>query len=257
MLDRWPHISCVHITFGLLLTSCFVSTSTNSMKCLVNWIPPGPRVRLRNTQPYLPVFSGAGYFLRGGWIWREGGSGGGMNLVCKGRLISSFTHPVAMNCCFSLALSPIHSLPVNIVDDWARVCACDASMDLWRLNGQCPPCACCSRVLWFSSQHYCVSRWQVLQHCVLQHFFTGWTFGLAGTWRPEVELARVASPCEFAWLRRNCKHLAAICHFALKRYLLYGPLRVGANFHGQFSLLKSRVLGWLVYVFFCVLPPHS
>jgi len=55
MLDRWPHISCVHITFGLLLTSCFVSTSTNSMKCLVNWIPPGPRVRLRKTQPYLPV----------------------------------------------------------------------------------------------------------------------------------------------------------------------------------------------------------
>jgi len=38
---------------GLLLTNCFASTTTNSMKCLVNWIPLRIRVRLRNTQPYL------------------------------------------------------------------------------------------------------------------------------------------------------------------------------------------------------------
>jgi len=29
----------VKITFTLLPTNCFISTTTNSMKCLVNWIP--------------------------------------------------------------------------------------------------------------------------------------------------------------------------------------------------------------------------
>jgi len=63
----------------------------------------------------------------------------------------------------------------------------------------------------------------------------------------------------------DCAQIANISllfgHFALKIYLSYGPLRVGANFHSQFSLPKSRVLGGLVcglFLFlFGVLLPHS
>jgi len=53
MLECWPHICRVKITFGLLLTNCFVSTTTNLMKCFVNWIPLRIRVGSSNTQPYL------------------------------------------------------------------------------------------------------------------------------------------------------------------------------------------------------------
>jgi len=35
------------------LTNRFVSTTTNSMKCLVNWNPLRIRIRLKNTQPHL------------------------------------------------------------------------------------------------------------------------------------------------------------------------------------------------------------
>ena len=38
----------------------FVSTTKNSMKCVVNWIPRRVRVRSRDTQPHLKV--GLGYF---------------------------------------------------------------------------------------------------------------------------------------------------------------------------------------------------
>jgi len=37
MLERWPQVCRVKITFTLPLTNRFVSTTTNSMKCLVNW----------------------------------------------------------------------------------------------------------------------------------------------------------------------------------------------------------------------------
>ena len=53
MLERWLQVCRVRITFTLLPTNCFVSTTTNSMKCIVNWIPLRIRVRLRNTQPHL------------------------------------------------------------------------------------------------------------------------------------------------------------------------------------------------------------
>ena len=49
----WPHVSRIQVTFGLLPTNLFVSTRTNSMKCLVNWISLRICVRSRNTQPYL------------------------------------------------------------------------------------------------------------------------------------------------------------------------------------------------------------
>ena len=56
MLERWPHVCCVKITFTLLLTDCFVSTATNSMKCVVNWIPLRISVRSRNKQqPHLNI----------------------------------------------------------------------------------------------------------------------------------------------------------------------------------------------------------
>ena len=55
MLERLPHVCRVKITFELLTTIWFVSTTMNSMHCLVNWIPVKIRVRLRNTQPHLKV----------------------------------------------------------------------------------------------------------------------------------------------------------------------------------------------------------
>jgi len=46
--------SCrVKITFTFLLTNRFISTTTNSMKCLVNWIPLRIYVRSKNNQPHL------------------------------------------------------------------------------------------------------------------------------------------------------------------------------------------------------------
>jgi len=53
MLERWPHVWRVKITFTFLPTNWFVSTETKSMKCLVNWIPMEICVRSRNTQPRL------------------------------------------------------------------------------------------------------------------------------------------------------------------------------------------------------------
>jgi len=43
----------VEITRTLLMTNSFVSTTKNSMKCLVNWIALRICVRSRNTQPHL------------------------------------------------------------------------------------------------------------------------------------------------------------------------------------------------------------
>jgi len=55
MPKRWPQVCRVKITFELLLTICFVSTTTNSMKYLVNWIPLNTHVRFESTQPCLKV----------------------------------------------------------------------------------------------------------------------------------------------------------------------------------------------------------
>ena len=40
LLERWPQVCRVKITITLLPTNHFVFTTTNSMKCFVNWIPP-------------------------------------------------------------------------------------------------------------------------------------------------------------------------------------------------------------------------
>jgi len=51
LLERWPQVCRVQITFELLWTTSFVSTKTNLMKCFVNWIPQNSHVRLNQTQP--------------------------------------------------------------------------------------------------------------------------------------------------------------------------------------------------------------
>jgi len=53
MPELWPQVCRVKITCELLLTICFVSTTTNSMKCLVNWIPLKTHVRFENTHSCL------------------------------------------------------------------------------------------------------------------------------------------------------------------------------------------------------------
>ena len=68
ILERWPHICRVKITFALLPTNSSVSTTMNSMKCLVNWIPlmfcaspsfPLPSLQPNPQSPFLPH---AGHF---------------------------------------------------------------------------------------------------------------------------------------------------------------------------------------------------
>jgi len=53
LLERWPQVCHVKITFTKLPTNRFVSTIKISMKCVVNWIQLRIRVRSRNTQPHL------------------------------------------------------------------------------------------------------------------------------------------------------------------------------------------------------------
>jgi len=58
MLERWPQVCRIKITFGLLPTNRFVSTQTNSMKCLINWKPEVVLriyVCRRFTQPHLKL----------------------------------------------------------------------------------------------------------------------------------------------------------------------------------------------------------
>ena len=52
MLECWLLVCCVKITFTVLLTNCFVSTTANWRQNLVNWIPLRIRVRSRNSQPH-------------------------------------------------------------------------------------------------------------------------------------------------------------------------------------------------------------
>ena len=47
------------ITFTVLLSNRFVSTTKISMTCVVNWIPLRIHVRSRNTQPHLQVKRGS------------------------------------------------------------------------------------------------------------------------------------------------------------------------------------------------------
>jgi len=53
LLQRWPQVCRIKITYTKLPTNHFVSTTKNSMKCVVNWIPLRICVRSRNTQPHL------------------------------------------------------------------------------------------------------------------------------------------------------------------------------------------------------------
>jgi len=53
MPERWPQVCRLKITFELLRTICFVSITTNLMKCVVKWIPLNTHIRFENTQPCL------------------------------------------------------------------------------------------------------------------------------------------------------------------------------------------------------------
>jgi len=53
LLERWPQVCRVKMTFTVLPTNRFVSTTKNSMKYVVNWVPLRIRVRSRNTQSHL------------------------------------------------------------------------------------------------------------------------------------------------------------------------------------------------------------
>ena len=53
LLELWPHVRLVQITFGLLPINWFLSTRTDSMKCVVTWNLLRIRVRSRNVQPHL------------------------------------------------------------------------------------------------------------------------------------------------------------------------------------------------------------
>jgi len=53
MPERWPHVCHVNTSITLLSTNCCVSTTTNSKKCLVNWIPQRIHVRSKNVQLHL------------------------------------------------------------------------------------------------------------------------------------------------------------------------------------------------------------
>jgi len=53
LLERWPQVCRVKITFSKLPTNRFGSSTKISMKCIVNWIPLRIRVRSRNTQAHL------------------------------------------------------------------------------------------------------------------------------------------------------------------------------------------------------------
>ena len=55
LLERYPQLCRIKIMFTLLPINRFVSTTTNSMKRLVNWIPLKIRVRSRNTPPHLTL----------------------------------------------------------------------------------------------------------------------------------------------------------------------------------------------------------
>jgi len=58
MLERWLQVCRVKITSTVLLTNCFVSTTKNSMQCVVSWIPLRISVRLGFRDRYLspPLF---------------------------------------------------------------------------------------------------------------------------------------------------------------------------------------------------------
>jgi len=55
MPERWPQVCRVKITFELLLMICSVSTTTNLVKCLVNWNLLRIRVCSQNTQTYQKI----------------------------------------------------------------------------------------------------------------------------------------------------------------------------------------------------------
>jgi len=61
LLERWPQVCRVKITFTVLMTNRFVFTTQISMKCVVKWIPLRIWVRFTNTQPHLKFATRSAY----------------------------------------------------------------------------------------------------------------------------------------------------------------------------------------------------
>ena len=55
LVEQWPQVYCVRITFELLPNNWFASTRTNSMKCHIKWITVNTHVCSNKTQPCLDV----------------------------------------------------------------------------------------------------------------------------------------------------------------------------------------------------------
>ena len=53
MPERWPQVCRLKITFELLRTICFVSITTNLMKCVVKWIPLNTHIVSKTPNPAL------------------------------------------------------------------------------------------------------------------------------------------------------------------------------------------------------------
>jgi len=53
VFECWPQVCRVKVTFTLLVTNHYVSTTMNLMKCRVSWIAVRIRVRSRNTQLHI------------------------------------------------------------------------------------------------------------------------------------------------------------------------------------------------------------
>jgi len=55
LLELWPQVCRVKITFELLRTTSFFSTKTNLMKCFLKWIPMNSHVHLNKPQVCLNI----------------------------------------------------------------------------------------------------------------------------------------------------------------------------------------------------------
>ena len=66
LLERWPQVCRVRITFDLLPTNCFISATMNSMKCPGNWIPRRIRICSRKSSPHLDPLRLASHESRSG-----------------------------------------------------------------------------------------------------------------------------------------------------------------------------------------------
>ena len=113
LLERWPQICRIKITFTKLPTDRFVSTTKHSMKRVVNWIPLRIRVHSRTTQPHLKELweeSGREYIRFWTELWElEGNRESSYAFVFLGDIFPQLQNSL-MPCYLSLRLDCTHNL---------------------------------------------------------------------------------------------------------------------------------------------------